>query len=116
MNDTPSMTSEQLQTTLRYFLTTLGAYAAGKGWIAPNTIVELTPLILSVAALGWGVWTNIRKERQTQVREAVALNVGAAAQADPNVPMSSPGNISVPEAKSLLTNLAPVVAPVVPKT
>ena len=114
MNTTPSMTNEQLQTTLRYVLASFGSYAAGKGWITPQQITELTPLILPVLALAWGFYTNWRKEKQSQVREAVALNVGAAAQADPNVPMSAPGNISAPEAKALLAVLSPVVAPVVP--
>lgn len=116
MNDTPSMTNEQLTTTLRYFLTTLGAYAAGKGWVTPQQITELTPLILPVLALLYGLYTNWRKEKQTQARETVALNVGAAAQADPMVPMSAPGNISAPEAKALLGALSPAVASVVPQT
>jgi hypothetical protein len=104
-----NMTSTQLESTLRYLIATFGAYAAGKGWISPGTIIELTPLLVSVGALAWGLWVNHTKAKSAAVREVVAVRVGAAAQANPAIPMSSPENIGAAEAKDLIKAMAPTV-------
>ncbi len=109
-----NMTSTQLESTLRYLIATFGAYAAGKGWISPHTIAELTPLLLSVGALAWGLWKNHTAAKTAAAREVVAVRVGAAAQADPNILMSSPERIGPNEAKALIGAIAPSVAPATP--
>lgn len=72
------MTKDQIQSLIRSILISVGAFAAGKGWITSAQASWLStdaalPLIGMLAAAGGAVWSAISRKQSNMVATVAAM-------------------------------------------
>jgi len=55
------MKQNQFMGILRAVLPAIVAYAVGKGWLTDSQAADVGAAVLTLAAAGWSVYTNIEK-------------------------------------------------------
>lgn len=77
MTDAPITVSaspwpEQVYTAMRQILPVVGAYAAGRGWIAEDTATMIGGVLTIVAPIVWGQIKTLERSRKLAVLAEVA--------------------------------------------
>lgn len=57
------VTQNQVMGVLRAVLPALFAYAVARGWISQSSVADVSAAILTLAAAGWSVYSNLEGKK-----------------------------------------------------